>query len=411
MKKNKKKIIIDTLTKLKNESEKKTSLELSSIFGGLKYDKFKDDVEVKKLIDEINKIINNKKKEEEKQQREKECIDKLNDITKSKIYKDIISNEKFFKKLSDICKKINSISDEKSKNDIIKSIEQLEDELKKELIDKAKVDEEIIEEETGILFSVENDVIFNSYEKIKNQFEEILKKQEDKKLKGKILKELDIIKKDLDNINKKNEKFSKITEKDTNNKDTNNILYVLGFKAFNGNKVADLKNILFDFKNGNDCFQVKNLKEIGSKDIKVTPIISKEDEKKLIATITCSKTTAGIFKNELTNKFYEYNIKEDGFKIHVDSDAIGNSLTPDIYTDIIYRCYYYKNCTYLFILNTLHYDLGFFGNTADMFTNWFKKNEEKTESTKDKGLVVEQIKKENDNAVRKIIEFIKDQHI
>ena len=47
------------------------------------------------------------------------------------------------------------------------------------------------------------------------------------------------------------------------------------------------------------------------------------------------------------------------------------------------------------------------GKLADMFTSWFKKNEEKTDPTKDKCLIVEKIRKENDNAVRKIIELMR----
>ena len=403
--KNKKNIIVNVLNNLINKSKNKTYLELSNELESLEDNKFKNDADVKKLINDITKKINIKKKEEEKQQIKKECTDKLDNITNMKIYENIITNEKFSKKISDIRQKINSISDEKSKNEIINSIKQLEDELKNELQNKSKEDEEIIEEETVILPSVESDVIFNTYEKIKKQFEEIFEKQEYKELKDKTLEELEIIKKDLDNINAKNKDFDKITEKDTDN-----ILYVLGFKAFKGNKVDEIKKSLFDFEKGNDCFQTKNLKEIGSENIDVKPSASKKGEKEPIATITCSKTTALFFTSDLTNNFYEYDTKGDGFKMHVDSDAKGNDLTPDVYTDIIYRCYCYNNCTYLFILNTLHYTLKTISKLYDCASSWFNRKEEKTGPTNGKGDIVKTMKSENDTAVRKIINFIKSKY-
>lgn len=383
-------------------------------------------------------------------------------IKQEKIEKTTLNiKEKFNEKEKEIFKEIadknlkldkneNIKIDEENYNKIIKTLENKEKdktitEEQKQLLDKLNnIDEKNIEKEKEIILIpfIDNkeNLSFVTKEQIITTIESAYDKsikEEDKILKKNIIEAINVLDNEIINDNAKEQKDSlKFDSKSTEN------LYIFGIKIYDGNQVDYIYNKLFDFNNGENCYQIKMIKKdkIGSKnsDIKCQNLTDKEK----IFNFTFKKKTnkdvgdyvkAFKFLNKkietthnVNNDFYLKNKDDDNFMLYVDSDAIfaedpeaffGGSFDSssggiNVYTDILYRCFYDKNanCTYFFTINFARYKIG---NLASIFNGCLKfltvnkKTEndiekKRLEILQNQGVYILEIKEQNDENVKEI---------
>lgn len=221
--------------------------------------------------------------------------------------------------------------------------EDLNSDVKVEKKIKSTVSCRYYNDESDIWFATEND--------IKGMAKNSASKFDAKKLSVETENALNHLK----NKNKANSAYCTVPE--------NGLMYKLMFYIGYGNYCKEIYDILFDI------FKAKNKKEIynswqvkvlaGIKDKSTTS--SEFDFKEM--TLTFKKVSYNTFYHKVTNKFEETKLKDGGFEVYVDSSAtrdgtLSTLMTPNIFTDIIYRCVYDSeaDCTYLIILTTYHFE-------------------------------------------------------
>lgn len=340
--------------------------------------------------------------------------------------------------------------DEENYNKIIKTLENKEKdktitEEQKQLLDKLNnIDEKNIEKEKEIILIpfIDNkeNLSFVTKEQIITTIESAYDKsikEEDKLLKKNVENAINVLDNEIKNDNAKEQKDSlKFDSKSTEN------LYIFGIKIYDGNQVDYIYNKLFDFNNGENCYQIKMIKKdkIGSKnsDIKCQNLTDKE---KIFNFTFKKKTTKDIgdyvaaFKilgikinttHNVNNDFYLKNKNDDNFMLYVDSDAIfvkdpnafislGFGFSPsgiNVYTDVLYCCFYDKKakCTFFFTINFARYKLG---KAAKVFNGCLKKftgkgkpkndiEKKRLEILQNQGVFILEIKEQNDENVKEI---------
>lgn len=204
-----------------------------------------------------------------------------------------------------------------------------------------------------------------------------------------------------------------------------NPLYVFGYRVFKGNVVDDIYNLLFNFKDGDGCYQVianktDDKKTSKNENVTIKTINNSTDNK--IANLSFIKHTKkaaviDIF-HKISNDFYKYvNDEDNEFTVYVDSNAIyekskiGGHL--NIYVDIVYKCVYDETnkCTYFITLNSAHYEFlnkleEWFNKGSEIFKKIFSKKTKEENEKEAIGIYVEEIKEQNDENVKKIFKYI-----
>ena len=201
-----------------------------------------------------------------------------------------------------------------------------------------------------------------------------------------------------------------------------NPLYVFGYRVFKGNLVDDIYNLLFNFKDGDNCYQVKanksKKKTSKNENVKIEIINNSTDKKVAKLSFTKHTKSAGIMEifHNVDNLFYEYENNDNEFTVYVDSDAeyqkstLGGQI--DIYVDVVYRCVYDETnkCTYFLTLNSAHYAFRnkieeWVNTCSKMIKNIFNSNKEEGKK-KAIGMYVSEIKEQNDENVKNIFNYI-----
>jgi len=343
----------------------------------------------------------------------------------------------------------NIIIDEENYNNFKKELKDKEKDgtIKKEekqLLDKLnKIDGKNIEKEKEIILIpfIDNkeNLSFVTKEQIITTIESAYDdsiKEEDKLLKKNVENAISVLDKEIENDNDKEQKESlKFNSESSDN------LYIFGIKIYDGNLVNYIYDKLFDFNKGENCYQIKMIKKDknGSvnSDIKYQNLTVKE---KIFNFTFKKKTTKKLKKyvsilpdkfeiettHNVNNDFYLKNKDDDSFMLYVDSDAIFaedpkalflgrfnfSSGGINVYTDILYYCFYDKKakCTFFFTINFARYKLGtaasFFNGTVKAFTCKGKpKNDiekKRLEILQNQGIYILEIKEQNDENVKEI---------
>ena len=375
--------------------------------------------------------------------------------TTLKIKEDFNEKEKeIFKEIADKNLKLdknenlNNIDEGKFKN--FKKILEYKEETKtiteeqKQLLDKLnKIDKKNIEKEKEIISIpfIENDenLSFVTKEQIITTIESAYDKsikEEDKILKKNIIEAINVLDNEIKNDNAKEQKQSLKFDSESDKE-----LYIFGIKIYDGNQVDYIYNKLFDFNNGENCYQIEMIKKDknGSvnSDIKYQNLTGTE---KIFNFTFKKKTTKKLNKyvsilsdkfeiettHNVNNDFYLKNKDDDSFMLYVDSDAIfaedpkalflgrfnSSSGGINVYTDILYYCFYDKKakCTFFFTINFARYKLGtaasFFNGTLKAFPGKGKpKNDiekKRLEILQNQGIYILEIKEQNDENVKEI---------
>ena len=168
---------------------------------------------------------------------------------------------------------------------------------------------------------------------------------------------------------------SKKTNKQTPVKKGDNIGYLSAYYEVTGDKVNIIHDILFNFNDGENCWQVKQIEKSncdGNKisDAKITK--NNSSGKHVLSFKKTTETSIGTVTHDVTNTFNEEKFS-GGFEIWVKSVAIppkqkgfraviakGAKGIPEIYVDLVYRCVYNESCdkTTFVVVSTYYYTAG-----------------------------------------------------